>query len=322
MYLNKIELTLFLLCIFYLNNLIFREKLRRNEEKMLNTISSRLTTPQAELKQVKQTALNLAANFNTGNPQCDMVCFSGSKEKRAMREAEAKKLQIPEKYDIPLKEVTYHHINAVKAGLDPRTAETHQVKAVKLGLDPMDVTARDVAMEPHKRDLEIDAKLLDVKTAGLSVEELNNAVHQAKLDLHLDVIKEVLGVVPEGYEVKHPGIFDNVLESDTTIEESLQLLADRASFCREDSLQALDRISGGNVKPLTVERKKEIIQQMEEQSIKTDMMRELFRQRKLGFTEDNPTPEKVEKKAKMVWNLKCKAENIKRADFEERLKQL
>src|SRR3989339_1963680 len=137
---------------------------------MLSTISNNITTQQSLLKQAQQPTISATAKFNTGSPQADTVCFTGSKEKRARREEEAKQLHITEKYDIPLKDITYHHINAVKAGLNPNTAETYQITAFKLGLDPMKVTAREVATEPSKRDLEIDAKLLGIKTEGLTLE--------------------------------------------------------------------------------------------------------------------------------------------------------
>ena len=51
-------------------------------------------------------------------------------------------------------------------------------------------------------------------------------------------------------------------------------------------------------------------------------MRDLFNQRVLGFTEMNPDPNKVDQKSKMVWNLKCRAEDMKRASFEEKLSSL
>lgn len=289
---------------------------------MLSTISNKLTTQQTVLKQVSQPTISATAKFNTGNPQADMVCFTGGKEKRARREEEAKQLQITEKYDIPLKDITYHHINAVKAGLNPNTAETYQITAFKLGLDPMNVTAREVAKEPQKRALEIDAKLLGIKAEGLTLEELSATVHDTKCDIHLNVIKEVLGSIPEGYQLKHCGNFDNLFKTNTTLEESLQLMADQVSFVKDDAIKALDKISGGNYEPLTPERKEEILNQIEDQSIKTDLMRELFNQRVLGFTEIKPDPNKVDQKNKMVWNLKCRVEDMKRASFEEKLNSL
>lgn len=291
---------------------------------MLNTINSTLFTAQKvynKPQQLNQAATSFPAKFNTGQLAQDTVCFTGSKEKRAHREAEAKELKIPERFEIPLNEVTYHHINAVKAGLDPRTAETYQVAAAKLGLDPMNVTAKDVAAEPHKRDLEIDAKLLGIKTEGVALGELGEKVKQVKCDIHREVVEEVLGKVPENYQPLAYANFDNILKSDVSIEESLQLIAEHTGL-KNAAIGALKRLSGNKPEKLSTDRRAEIFEQYDDQNQKINRMTTLFNQRVLGIREDNPDTGKVDQKAKMVWNLRCRAADMKRADFEKRLSAL
>lgn len=268
------------------------------------------------------STVGFVPNIKARQPHKDMVCFTSSKNKRASREAEAKKLLITERFNIPLNDITMTHINAVKLGLDPKTTKSYQIRAAQLGLDPINTTEKEVHLEPSKRELEIDAKLLGISTQDLSLNEIQKRIDQAKRDIYLIVIKDVLGEVPEGCKPLTYANFDNVFPCVATIDESLQLIAEALPGLKDSALAAAKKIGGSKSGNLSDERRLEILKQNDDIRQKIYQMEQQFNQRILGIKEQNPDPETLKQKQETVWRLKCKGSEMKRREFESKLSSL
>lgn len=281
---------------------------------MLNILNATFTAQQKATKNTSnvQPALSFRAKFNTGQPVKDTVSFSGKlsgKEKRELRQKEAERLQIPQKYDIPKEEVTFHHINAVKAGLDPREAQPHQITAVKLGLDPQTATAKEVHNEPFKRSKEISAKIdsivYGINDTNLDADQVRAVKDEMLCDIHKEVVEEVLGKLPEGYKPVAGPIFEDLFKPVGDTLELIELLSEEFA------------IQTSKENTLTPERKEEMLTQINKDNELTAKMEVLFKQKVKAL---NPDMDKsVYQKADQ---LRRQAPNMKRADFDAALNKL
>lgn len=280
---------------------------------MFNVLSANFTAQQKATKKTStiKPELTFSAKLNTGQLVKDTISFSSRPDKKALRQQEAEELQIPQKYKIPIEEVTYHHIKAVKAGLSPE-AEPYQVKAVQIGLNPYTTTQKEVEFEPIKRSEEISAKIdsiiFGIDDTNIDYTEIQAIKKQILCDLTLEVAKEVLGKVPEDYLPTYEGDFEKVLPH---IDDTVEFI----DFVSEEVLGKSPEEGLGN---LTRERKGEI------QTI-FDKRRHL-RKKLYSLLSDkidaiNPILDS-DKYYKEIKKLKISAPNMKRADFERELNNL
>lgn len=281
--------------------------------------------------------------FNTGQPLTDTVTFT-SKIKKQDRIDYALKHDFEKKYGIKPEAANSTMIDAHRAGLDPRNATHVKIKAVKLGLNPETATEKSVAEEPHRRLYEIEAKLLNISTEGKELEDIARAVREKQLQIHREVVEEVLGKagipVPESYKPLHYTDFSSVLKTDATLAEQFSLLSDALrpdnerlnpiaklmldeSDIADNAQQAANKMQAVfNESPMTDDRRADLHRQMEINEALEIIMIQLFTAKSVGFEDALPDLAKVQSLNEKSRQLRSNAFKMKRDKFDKALKAL